>query len=209
MLKRQEVRVSTRTMPGQLITTALWAGPALSLSLSGNVVALGEKTASEWIVQLKAPRPEARVEAVQALCAATDPPRDPAALEALVGTLKDMDARVRYASVNGLGCLGDQRGVGPLIDALRDRNPGVRELAANVLGHGFSADRRSVGALVAALKDPSAAVRSMAAGGLYNINDVQALDALLEGLRDADPQVRADVARALGKIGGPRRRIRS
>lgn len=197
--------MSYRAIPGRLITTALLAVPA-GVSLSGEGVAPGRKTISEWIVQLRgAPTPEARVEAAQSLCDPMDDSKDPSAMEPLIGALRDGNARVRYASVDALGCLGDQRAVSPLITTtLRDRNPGVRELAANIVGHGFSTNRQSVVALIAALKDRNASVRSMAAGGLYNIKDVQALDALVEGLRDPDPEVRGDVASALGHLQDPR-----
>lgn len=182
-----------------------WGGktpPVATADLAAASAAAAE-TAKKWLAQLQARTPEARVEAAQALCEVG--PKNPMVLKGLIGALSDVDARVRHASVDALGCLQDQGAVGPLIAVcLRDRNPGVREFAANVLGYGFSANPDTVIALMAALKDRNAAVRSMAAGGLRNINDPQAKDALVEALRDPDPGVRGDVAVALGHLKDPR-----
>jgi TonB family protein len=160
--------------------------------------------AKKWTAQLKEGRtPAARVEAAQSLCDAGS--TNPTVLTALIAALSDVDARVRHASVDALACLQDPGAVSPLIAvSLRDRNPGVRELAANALGHGFSTSAEPVVALMAALKDRNASVRSMAASGLYNIKDPQALGALVEGLRDPNPKVRSDVAEALGHLRDPR-----
>jgi len=190
---------------GGLVLAALLAVPAMA-SWSGQAAAPGKKSTAQWIAQLKGGRtPEARVEAAQSLCDVLADKKDPTGVKPLIAALADLDAHVRYASVDALACLEDPRAVSPLIAvSLHDRNPGVREFAANVLGHGFSTNADTVIALMAALKDRNAAVRSMAAGGLRNINDPQALDALVEALRDPDPGVRGDVARALGSLKDPR-----
>lgn len=182
-----------------------WGGqpPPVATADLASASAATAATAKKWLAQLQARTPEARVEAAQTLCEVGS--KNPMVLRALIGALSDVDARVRHASVDALGCLQDQGAVSPLIAvSLRDRNPGVRELAANVLGHGFSSNADTVIALMASLKDRNAAVRSMAAGGLRNINDLQSLDALVETLRDLDPGVRGDVARALGSLKDPR-----
>lgn len=184
-----------------LVLAALLAGPAMA-SGSGEAAAQGKKTTAQWIAQLRGARtPEARVEAAGSLCDAQADEKDKAVLKPLIAALRDIDARVRHASVHALGCLGDEGAVAALIAVSgRDANPGVRELAVNVLGHGFSTNPESVGALMAALKDRNAFVRSMAAGGLNYINDPRAADALMGALEDSDPVARAGAMRAMADL---------
>ena len=59
---------------------------------------------------------------------------------------------IRQKAAEALGGLGDIRGIGPLMEALRDPHPGVRWRAAFSLG--VLGNHRAVGPLLAALTDP-------------------------------------------------------
>jgi HEAT repeat protein len=94
----------------------------------------------------------------------------------------------------------DVRAVEPLIAALTDKVPQVREAA--VLSLGELGDERAVEPLMAALQDEYIGVRSLAAGALGKIGEDRAVEALIAALQDERWPVRGSVASALGKIGG-------
>ena len=72
----------------------------------------------------------------------------------------DPSFRVKVQAAIVLGKLGDQRGRGALIDALRDDNEAVRLVAASALGR--LGDRSAIDALRTAMDDRSLAVRGAA-----------------------------------------------
>ncbi len=61
--------------------------------------------------------------------------RDPKAVPALIGSLRDVDDDVREESAKSLGIIGDKRAVVPLIGALNDEDRSVRSAAAGSLGN--------------------------------------------------------------------------
>jgi len=117
-----------------------------------------------------------------------------------------------------------------LSDALSDRDPCARRVAARLLGHikhpralaalldrlrsgddqtrqlaaiglGHQDDRNAVGALLRALTDRAATVRAAVAWALGEIEDRSAIEGLTRALKeDPDPTVRRQAARALGQI---------
>lgn len=127
-------------------------------------------------------------------------------IDGLVSLLESPDDRVRVQAVDALGDLGDSRAVQPLIRALRDRSPYVREHAARFLG---CDDRSSLGCataepvapLLELFDDEDELVRVEAARsvGEHPLASSRApLERLAAG--DPSPQVRRAAARALGHI---------
>ena len=90
-----------------------------------------------------------------------------------------------------------------LIEALKNPNGQIRELAVVALAElGVSPSKR-VAALSAALRDPYARVRRRAARALgdFGSHTLPALPLLVAGLRDPDPSVRRDSAGTVGRLG--------
>ena len=152
---------------------------------------------------------------------------DPRAVEPLIAALKDAEWIVREAAAKALGKIGDTRAVEPLIAALKDQNSWARAAAAESLGK--IGDPRAVELLIATLKDKDSGVRKAAAKALDHLGWEPAQDEiagwywiakrdwdkcvalgaltvepLIAALKDAGWSVRADAAKALGKIGDPR-----
>jgi HEAT repeat protein len=97
-----------------------------------------------------------------------------------------------------LGAFDERRAVTALIEALKDREPGVREQVAWALG--AIDDVSAVPALIAALKDDDSRVRRQAAWALGAIDDNRAAAPLAAALSDPDDKVREQAAWALGAI---------
>ncbi|MEK6618571.1 MAG: HEAT repeat domain-containing protein [Nitrospirota bacterium] len=103
------------------------------------------------------------------------------------------------------------RSVGPLIESLKDKDFVVRCHAARALG-GMTTDYqigrswvrepRVVEALIETLKDPDRAVREDATIALGMIGDPQAIDALMEAMKDG--AVKRHAIMSLGMIGDAR-----
>lgn len=75
----------------------------------------------------------------------------PIPLEYFLLKLKSNNPQARRIAVEGIGQLGDRRGVEPLMAALRDENVGVRYAAAQSLG--MLGDKRALNVLRQAQKD--------------------------------------------------------
>jgi len=105
----------------------------------------------------------------------------------------------RRKSAEALGEIGDERGVLPLIDAMKDPSTNVQYVAIKSLG--IIGDRRAVDPLINALKSDEKWVRLGAAHSLGHIGDKKAVEFLIPLLSDPHHDVRAHAAWALGKIG--------
>ena len=82
----------------------------------------------------------------------TDANNDPIPLEYFLLKLKSNNPLARRIAVEGIGQLGDSRGVEPVIAALLgDENSGVRYAAAQALGR--LGDKRAIAALRQAQQD--------------------------------------------------------
>ena len=77
--------------------------------------------------------------------------RDPRAVEALIGALRDANDDVREEAAVALGAIGDRRAVPALVAALNDGDGSVRTRAVNSLGE--LGDPRAVMPLIAMLLD--------------------------------------------------------
>ncbi|MFM8535756.1 MAG: M56 family metallopeptidase [Acidimicrobiia bacterium] len=89
-----------------------------------------------------------------------------------------------------------------LVDALKDRDRGVREEAA--LGLAVTPGSTVIEPLLGALQDPDGQVREKAAIGLAFRRDPRVVEPLLAAIEDEDAQVREKAAIALGARGDAR-----
>ncbi|HEY1789252.1 MAG TPA: HEAT repeat domain-containing protein [Verrucomicrobiae bacterium] len=105
----------------------------------------------------------------------------------------------RLAVVEKLSLEYDQDAVGPLIFALKDKNPDVRCMAARALLR--YNDLKAVEPLMAILRDQVPLARAAAAETLGRLGDIRATPELLALLRDADPIVRGIAVRSLNRLG--------
>ncbi len=152
------------------------------------------------------------IQAVRVRCFDTDPRVRIAAAEALGrmyseradGGLKDLladtDIGVRLAAVEALASvLPDERARTRLGDALDDEAASVRQAAVDALAE---AGQRSSEELIEGILDSEPSVRARAAAALEKVGK-EALPALREALSPrVKLDVRKDVARLLGRIGG-------
>ena len=149
----------------------------------------------------------------------------------LLADLKNPSAATRREAANQLGAMRADASRA-LIEALSDKDAGVREAAAFALGQiasraaterltrlladkdaevrataafalGMLGDRRSIAPLSKAQDDADAGVRSSAVVGLGLMQDEDAVDELIEMLADSSFDVRYDAAWSLGQIGEP------
>lgn len=125
----------------------------------------------------------------------------------LVTQLEDSSPDVRSGAVKALAKIGDSRAVGPLITALQDESESVRGGALQGLK---DIGPPAVPLLIVALKNPNRQVRRKASCVIDNIGhklkdigDFQAVEPLIEALKDPTSVVRSHSVTALGKIGGP------
>ena len=137
------------------------------------------------------------------------------AIPDVVRLLDDSSPRVRTAAIDALGSLASFRddqslqGLLRLLDRLGQGRAGAEgslrpdlpfpALTSALAAHGSEA----VPALIARLRSGQDVVRAIAADALANIPErpAHATDALLDALRDVDPEVRARAARAVARTG--------
>ncbi len=182
------------------------------------------------LAQLQGSDPAAKLDAIHRLAQL----REKHAVEPFISLLsKDPNPDIRRAAAYGLGQLGDQRAIQPLIASLKDENPDVcvnsifavariggpdrlnaliGALAHNDLhvcraaavGLVLLGDKSAVPPLIKSLDDNRLTVRSGAAYALGFLGDRRAVPALLRTLQDDRPLVRLTAIGALGLIGDSR-----
>lgn len=147
------------------------------------------------------------------------------AVEPLIAALDDNNRQVRMVVAEGLGRLGDPRAVNPLlhiamhigedatmaaaaivkigpraveplITALEDENPNVRNAAAEALGK--LGDPRAIKPLNIALRDHKIDTKGTEA--LVKLNVADAVEPLLEMLKDGNSDIRRTAAVSLGDL---------
>ena len=112
----------------------------------------------------------------------------------------DKDPNIRMNAAKALGEIKNPKAVEPLIVALKDENPGVREEAAKAL---VQIGVPAVNVLIDALKDGDADVRERATWALGAIKDSIAVKPLIALLKDKNPRVQEQAVKALIEIGKP------
>lgn len=118
-------------------------------------------------------------------------------VKGLIKALKSNDLRVMGAIEDALEDIG-RRTSEPFIEALRDKDAGVRSGAAWVLGN--TGDARAQEPLIEALKDKDKDVRWLAVVALGDIGDERAIDPISMVPTGDDISLREIVAEALEKI---------
>jgi HEAT repeat protein len=104
----------------------------------------------------------------------------------------------------------DSRVFDPILKALKDKNPSVREAAASYLKHlgklseWCCKETSIIPSLIGALEDSTPRVREEASAALAYYKDWQAIDPLIRRLKDESPWVRLNAAFALGELKAPR-----
>jgi HEAT repeat protein/alpha-tubulin suppressor-like RCC1 family protein len=165
------------------------------------------------VAQLDDPDPKVRLEAVVAFSRNLDPfGRDGGRVEAVLSArLRDASPEVRQVAAEAAGRLrspfpdGNRKMPAPpawavamLLEALSDRDPGVRAKAARSLGE--LGDPRAVEPLRARFKDPDAGVGQAALRALARLDLSGTWELLLDALRkDVRPAVRREAAVMFGE----------
>ncbi|KPK82935.1 MAG: hypothetical protein AMJ81_08855 [Phycisphaerae bacterium SM23_33] len=148
-----------------------------------------------------------RERAAQALPTLHDPVHEAEDFDALVAALTDKDAFVRRVAAGAIR-IPYPPAIGPLVEALKDEVPEVRQAAAVSLGYLYvdEAKRRALGPLVElARKDKSAEVR---AGAVWSVGrlgreDARTQGVLLGAMKDEAAVVRTGAAEAVQQYPGP------
>ena len=171
---------------------------------------------------MKDPSPEVREEIVKTLGEF----KDHRAIEPLIGSLNDSDAKVRIAAITVLGSLKEPRAIESLIATMKDYDVDVRLAATKVLG-GIS-DPNAIPPLVQSLSDDITSIRVAAGASLKQLhwkpdNDGQrgaycvalrdwdtcrdlgdkSVPALMHELLQTDSPVKVEVIELLGEIKNP------
>ena len=126
-------------------------------------------------------------------------PVEPArAPQRLLYDLKHGTKESRRDAAIKLGNIRAKEAVKPLIDALSDKEPGVREAAAFALGQ--IASPAAAAALSQAIRDSNAEVRASAAFAYGMLGDPKATAEISNALDDSDISVRSSAIIALGLL---------
>jgi hypothetical protein len=113
--------------------------------------------------------------------------------------LQDKSTSKRVLAVEALSKIDDKRTVGPLIEALKDKDPDVVWRAAAALGD--KGDNRAIKPLIATLKYKDFAVQHFVEAALVKIGS-PAVKPLIAALKNANSDVlRVKAITVLGKIG--------
>lgn len=151
------------------------------------------------------------------------PPATPAAVAEQAARLAGADAAARALAACHLGEMGldalpalaaltqllaDAAPVAPVVCG-RETLPSFTSVPPGTTTPGYQAARALVllgndgrEALIRAASSRQAAIRRHAVRGLLRVRDRRVADLLLAALKDADPDVRADAARGLGRTRG-------
>lgn len=106
----------------------------------------------------------------------------------------------RRAAITALGRLGNPKALEPLIERLKDYNRDVRIDAVKALGS--LKDKRAVEPILECLSHEDYVLRKESAVvlGIIGAGNPKVTDALIERLRDEKAEVRAEAAKALGRL---------
>jgi HEAT repeat protein len=120
----------------------------------------------------------------------------PTALDVFIEGLGDRHDLVRAYAARGLGELGEDRGLYPLMSLLGDKDWRVAVNAARALGR--SGDQRAVEPLVQLASDPNEHLALTAISALGALGGERASEVLEAGLGDENWRIQAACARAFG-----------
>lgn len=212
-------RLSAREMLVQFIVIPLaLAGICSAIFLGINWMTARDRKPADYAQDLRSP--DRRTRWIAAYEAARSDLADPALVSVLIELLEepaadselpwspidalkpggDAPSQIRWFAAQALGRQGDARAVPPLRKALSDADGGVRIHAALALGELAAAEAaEDLGGLLAS--DSDAGVRKAAAVALGTLPADLSREPLVQGLSDADVQVRWNAALALARRG--------
>jgi HEAT repeat protein len=126
------------------------------------------------------------------------------ALPALIGALRDDDAKVREAAAHAIGLMGPEA-LPALVEMLAHDDKYVRRHAVWAMGKLGPLARPALGDLCAALKDPDPRTASGAAQSLGSLgtDGAEAVPALTEAMRGTNIVLCRLASKALSQIGTP------
>ena len=123
-------------------------------------------------------------------------------VEGLIKALKcKKTPKIRDRAAEALGKVGGEKGVEPLIQALKDEELFVRKTAVKALGE--VGDERAIEPLIQALKDTHRGAQEEISWALEKIGE-PAVGSLIQALKDEGENVRLETSKILGKIGDAR-----
>lgn len=126
----------------------------------------------------------------------------PEAARDLLVLLEDSDPKVRWSAARGLGRLGDQSAVAPLLASLEGAHAVPVDVVADAI---FEIRDCPVALLTAGLQSPSVPMRAVTVELLGRFQALAAADDVIDLLaNDPSVEVRARAARSLGRMGSPR-----
>jgi HEAT repeat protein len=189
--------------------------------------ALGELGDSQTVEALVSALQDANWEVRVAVLEALGRLKDARALESMLACLNDADKEVRHQAAEALGELGHPTSVGALVLAMIDPDHGMRQAAARALTkvdprwEQTAAAQEAVPTIRAALQAKDSAIQFAAGETLRRLEQAasvtpappspaptpaapkphSAVAALLELLKDRDPNVRRAAVESLGQMG--------
>ena len=116
------------------------------------------------------------------------------AIPKLLPLVHASESYVHDAAAEALGKLGDQSAINPLVQILSERNATNESLKGLIIGSGLGF---TAGWQLTAAQTRTRAAQAL---GVLQAQAPEAVDALIEALKDKDPTFRSAVATALGQI---------
>ena len=180
-----------------LIASAASASASLKYISAQILGRIGDRSAIPFLRQLiQSSNISIRQEAVVALGQMGDQGLIPSLVEVLA---KDSASQIRAAAAEGLGNLRDTLAVPPLVRALQDTVPLVRQRILTALHRLWT--HQAEQAALSLLRDPDETIRFIAAQTLGVHRTSRARDPLGTALLDSSVWVRTEAARSLGLLG--------
>jgi len=136
-------------------------------------------------------------------------PRDPLAVDTLIAALRDKDKNVLVTVMKALANIRDRRALDPILVLLTTDEPSVYRAALRSLEKldpdwaETAAARKIVPALLVELEEGDVPTRKRILATFLHIKDTRTVTPLIEALNDANSNVRAMAAEALGRQGEP------
>jgi HEAT repeat protein len=166
-----------------------------------------EDTIATWLSLITSPEQIHREGAAEAIgwLAKSDAEKE-SALSVLIPALKDSSMPVRRDAAEALGKINDVRAVTPLFDLLSDPNAWVADVAAEALqsGPAVGLSEKQITSLIANLSSAEKDSQLRAIRILGASKNSLAFKPLTEALKNDNPEVKAEVATALGVFGDQR-----
>jgi hypothetical protein len=166
----------------------------------------------EWISEFSGARPEVITAMAEKAIGDSDVEVRSAAMEAIIDNevpnavgpvskaLKDKEEQVRQQAVEACEYIDDKQAASFLTEAINDQSENVRA-AAFMVADQKNADTKAA-LFKAGISSPYEDVKDATITGLVDMSSPKAVDILLEGLKDSNPDVRENVSSSLSFLIG-------